>query len=101
MIEVDLRAATPGCVRYPLGCMTLGLVPLLTRNAEGRFIRRMDDAGVETRRGKRIAWSAFTKATRMSSTMGGAAACPTNCCYSRPRGKCPSRSGARATPRRR
>jgi hypothetical protein len=54
----------------PLGCLTLGLVPLLTRQAEGHFIRRMDEAGVETRNGKRYAWSDFSRIERVMSRMG-------------------------------
>lgn len=60
-----------GCVSVPLGCLSLGLVPLLVRQGEGHFIQRMDDAGVETRAGKRIAWNEFTRIQRMTTRMGG------------------------------
>jgi hypothetical protein len=54
----------------PLGCLTLGLVPLLMRRNQGHFVRRMDEQGVETRSGKRIAWSEFTKITRVRGGSG-------------------------------
>jgi hypothetical protein len=64
MIEVQLRPGVPGCVTMPLGCLTLGLVPLLMRWGERHFARRMDQLGVETRAGKTIAWSEFTSIKR-------------------------------------
>ena len=69
MIEVQLRPGVSGCVSVPLGCLTLGLMPLLVRQGEGHFIRRMDDAGVETRNGKRYAWGDFGRAERVRSRM--------------------------------
>src|SRR4051812_12816844 len=70
VIEVQLRPGVHGCVTVPLGCMSLGLVPLLMRYGEGHFIRRMDEAGVETRNGKRYAWSEFGRIERVRSRMG-------------------------------
>jgi len=55
-MEVTLRAPLPGCLIALVSVMTLGLYPILRRTAERRFIRRMDDAGIETRGGARIAW---------------------------------------------
>ena len=49
MIDVQLRPGVSGCVTVPLGCMTLGLFPLLRKMGERHFILRMDDDGVETR----------------------------------------------------
>ena len=60
-----------GCVSVPLGCLSLGLVPLLVHQGEGHFIKRMDDLGVETRSGRRIAWSEFTRIQRITARMGG------------------------------
>jgi hypothetical protein len=70
VIEVQLRPGVHGCITVPLGCLTLGLVPLLMRQGEGHFIRRMDEDGVETRKGKRIAWGEFGRAERVRSRMG-------------------------------
>jgi hypothetical protein len=70
VIEVQLRPGVHGCVTVPLGCLSLGLVPLLTRWGEGHFIRRMDEAGVETRNGKRYAWGEFGPIERVRSRMG-------------------------------
>ncbi len=69
-LEVQLRPGVPGCVTMPLGCLTLGLVPFLTRWGERHFARRMDEFGVETRGGKRIAWSEFTSIKRSQGTLG-------------------------------
>lgn len=71
MVEVQLRPALRGCVRYPIGCLTLGLYPLLTPMMERHFIRRMDEDGVETRGGKRIAWHEFTRVRHVIGTMKG------------------------------
>jgi hypothetical protein len=71
VIEVQLRPGVHGCVSVPLGCLTLGLMPLLVRQGEGHFIRRMDEAGIETRSGKRAAWSEVGRVQRVRSTMGG------------------------------
>jgi hypothetical protein len=40
------------------------------RQGEGHFIRRMDEAGVETRNSKRYAWSDFGRIERVRSRMG-------------------------------
>jgi hypothetical protein len=37
VIEVQLRPGVSGCVTVPLGCLTLGLVPLLMRQGEKHF----------------------------------------------------------------
>jgi hypothetical protein len=70
VIEVELRPGVHGCVSVPLGCLTLGLVPLLTRQGEGHFIRRMDEAGIETRNGRRLAWGEIGRAQRTTSRIG-------------------------------
>jgi len=70
MIEVQLRPGVPGWVTMPLGCLTLGLVPFLTRWGERHFARRMDQFGVETRAGKRIAWSEVTSIKRAQGIVG-------------------------------
>jgi hypothetical protein len=70
MIEVQLRPGVPGCVTMPLGCLSLGLIPLLMRWGERHFARRMDQVGVETRSGKKIAWSEFTSIKRAQGIVG-------------------------------
>lgn len=70
MIEVDLRPGVSSWVSAPLGCLSLGLIPLLTRSAERHFARRMDDLGVETRAGKRVGWSEFTSIKRAQGIVG-------------------------------
>ena len=71
MIEVQLRPAVPGCVTIPLALLSLGLIPLMTRRAERHFIARMDDAGFETRGGKRIAWSEVERVQRAIGKVQG------------------------------
>jgi hypothetical protein len=61
-----------GCLFAFFALMTLGTVPLLLRMGEWHFIRRMDDAGLETRGGRRIAWSDVTGIRRVIGTMNGA-----------------------------
>ena len=70
MIEVQLRPGVPGWVTMPLGCLSLGLVPLLMRWGERHFARRMDQRGVQTRSGKTIAWSEFTSIKRAQGSVG-------------------------------
>ncbi len=70
MIEVQLRPGVPGCVTIPLGCLTLGLFPLLRGWGERHFARRMGQWGVETRSGKRVAWSEFTSIKRARGIVG-------------------------------
>jgi hypothetical protein len=69
MVEVELRPGVPGCVTLPLALMSLGTIPLLMRWNERRFVRRMDEQGVETRGGKQIAWQEFTRIERAQSSM--------------------------------
>lgn len=71
-MEIVLRPAPMGCLRTGLGIMSLGLIPLLLRRQEGRFIRVMDDAGFETRGGKRITWAEVTAVERVQGRMNNA-----------------------------
>jgi len=71
-MEVKLRPPFHGCLIAILIVITWGIYPLLRRLGERHFIRRMDDEGVETRSGKRVAWSEFTQIRRVVGTMGGA-----------------------------
>jgi hypothetical protein len=50
-----------GCLRLLLGVLSFGLIPLLLRREDGRFVRRMDGQGFETRDGRRIAWADVTE----------------------------------------
>jgi hypothetical protein len=50
--------------------MTLGLVTLLLRSAEGKFPRRMDEQAIETRGGKRIAWAEVATIRKLRHMMG-------------------------------
>lgn len=64
MIEVQLRPEVPGCLTLLLAGLSLGLVPILMRWNERHFARRMDEDGVTTRGGRRIAWSEVTAIRR-------------------------------------
>jgi hypothetical protein len=70
-MEVKLRPSVNGCLMALLAVMTLGMSPLLMRIGERHFIRRMNDDGIETRSGKRIAWGEFTCITHKVATMRG------------------------------
>jgi hypothetical protein len=74
MIDVQLRPGVSGCITVPLGCLTLGLMPLLQHMGERHFIRQMDEEGVVTRGGTRIAWSEFKHVRRVISRMGHSSA---------------------------
>lgn len=71
-MEVKLRPPFHGCLIAMISLMTLGLYPLLRRMLEKRFIARMDDAGVQLRSGRRIAWANFTSVERVTTSMHGA-----------------------------
>jgi hypothetical protein len=69
-MEVTLLPRPVGCLWIPLQVMTLGLVTLLLRSAEGKFPRRMDEQGVETRSGKKIAWAEVVTVQKLRHVMG-------------------------------
>lgn len=69
-MEVTLLPRPVGCLWIPVQIMTLGLATLLLRSAEGKFSRRMDGQGVETRSGKRIGWADVVTVQRLRHTMG-------------------------------
>ena len=73
MLEVRLRRQPHGCIYWPLTLMSFGLFALVKSLGERHFIRRMDETGVETRAGKRLAWNEFTSIQRVQATMGGGA----------------------------
>lgn len=71
-MEARLLPRPMGCIWLPLQIMTLGMLTLLLRHAEGKFVRRMDGQGLETRRGKRIPWSEIRSTQPMRYVMGPA-----------------------------
>ena len=66
-MDIDLRPPMNGCLLALVTVMTLGLYPLLRKMGEGHFIRRMDEAGFETRGGKRFAWSEVPESSAWSA----------------------------------
>ena len=47
MVEVELKPGVSGCIMAPLGCLSLGLVPPLTRLTERHRVSvPLDDGGV-------------------------------------------------------
>jgi hypothetical protein len=70
--EVSLRPPFHGCLVAFATVFSLGLYPLLRHSIEGRFVRRMDDQGVETRAGRRVAWGDFTRVRRVRASVQGA-----------------------------
>jgi hypothetical protein len=70
--DVHLNPPFHGCLIAFATVFSLGTYPLFRRHVEGKFIRRMDDQGVEARSGKRVAWSEFTSARRVAATLHGA-----------------------------
>ena len=72
-MDVQLRPALNGCVMALVTVLTLGLYALIARMGEGHFARRMDDDGVKTRNGKRVAWSEFMSISRVKGKVQGIA----------------------------
>ncbi len=70
-MEVRVRRQLGGCIYWPLTIMTLGVFNLLISFGERHFIRRMDEEGVVTRGGRRVAWNEFTDIVRTKGTMEG------------------------------
>jgi len=68
-MDVRLRQQPSGCIYWPLTLMTLGLFALLKSMGERHFIRQMDETGVLTRGGRRIAWNEFTSIERWQGKM--------------------------------
>jgi hypothetical protein len=72
-MEIDLQPPMHGCLLALVTLLTLGLYPLLRKIGERHFIRRMDEAGFETRGGKRIAWSEVRRVQRTVGKVKGVA----------------------------
>ena len=72
-MEIDLKPPMNGCLMALVTVMTLGLYPLLRRMGEKHFIRRMDEAGFETRDGRRFAWSDVRRVQRTVGKVQGVA----------------------------
>lgn len=72
-MEVDLQPPMNGCLISLVTVLTLGLYPLLRDMGEKHFIRRMDEAGFETRGGTRIAWDEVRRVERTVGKVQGVA----------------------------
>lgn len=60
-----------GCLWVALAVLTLGVAPLAIWLAERSWPRRLDEAGLETRGGRRILWSEFTRIRRVITQSSG------------------------------
>jgi hypothetical protein len=69
-MEVRIRRGARGCVYWPVVIMTFGLAAVLLPLGERHFIKEMDETGVLTRGGKRIAWNEFTSVERWQRKKG-------------------------------
>lgn len=85
-MEAKLLPRPMGCIWLPLQILTLGVLTLLLRSAEGKFVRRMDDEGLETRGGKRIVWSEIRSTQPIRYVMGPARVAE-EIIFSSPRGR--------------
>jgi hypothetical protein len=70
-MDVMLKPPFGGCLMVFVIVITLGTYPLLRRFGERHFIARMDDEGVETRGGKRVAWTDVTHVQRVVGKVQG------------------------------
>ncbi len=59
-----------GCLQVFLGIMTLGVAPLLAWLNQRSWPKTVDEQGLITRGGKRIAWNEFTRATKVVTRIG-------------------------------
>ncbi len=63
---MEVRIIQPsGCLMWGLGILTLGIAPLFIKQQQRSWPAYLDDEGVTTRGGKRIAWSEFTRVVRV------------------------------------
>src|SRR5215216_2886697 len=60
----------PGCLQIFLGVFTLGVAPLAVWLSERMWPQSVDEQGLTTRGGKRIAWDEFTKITKVITRIG-------------------------------
>jgi hypothetical protein len=58
-----------GCLNVFLGVVTLGVAPLSKVIVERSWPKTLDEQGVVTRGGKRIAWNEFTKVVKVITHM--------------------------------
>jgi hypothetical protein len=60
-----------GCMNIVLGVFTLGIAPLAIKMKERSWPKIVDEQGLETRGGKRIAWNEFTKFEKVVTNVQG------------------------------
>jgi len=60
----------PGCLQIFLGVFSLGVAPLAGWLSERKWPKLVDEQGIVTRAGTRIAWNEFTKVTRVITRIG-------------------------------
>ena len=60
-----------GCLKVFLGVMTLGVAPLMGWLTERKWPKSVDEQGLVTRGGTRVAWNGFTKVTKVITNVGG------------------------------
>jgi hypothetical protein len=69
-MEVKLIPVS-GCIQVFLGVFTLGVAPLAIVMQERRWPKNVDEQGLETRGGKRIAWGEFTRIVKVVTNVNG------------------------------
>ena len=70
-MKVELHAPMNGFLIALVSLMTLGLYPLLRRAGERHFIVGMDDWGIQTRGGRKIAWGEIIDTERVIAQVNG------------------------------
>lgn len=60
----------PGCLQIFLGVFTLGVAPLASWLNERKWPQSVDEQGLTTRSGTKVAWHEFTKITRVITRIG-------------------------------
>ena len=68
-MEVKIKPL-PGCLQIVLAVLTLGVAPLMAWLNQRQWPKLVDDQGLVSRGGSRIAWAEFTKITRVITNIG-------------------------------
>lgn len=69
-MEVKIKPI-PGCMNIVLAILTLGIYPLAGWITTRSWPKSVDEQGLVTRGGARIAWNEFTKVTKVITKVGG------------------------------
>ena len=85
-MEIKIKPI-PGCMQIFLAVFTLGVAPLMQWLSERNWPKSVDEQGLVTRGGTRIAWDEFTRITKVITNIGRTGATTEHYELRYPRGK--------------